>query len=45
MAWGKGEECYVIQYEKILSDPLQPQVGGLVYVTGLVYQRGLGLPV
>lgn len=26
IAWGRGEESYVIQYEQILGDPLKPQV-------------------
>ena len=40
MAWGVGEEAYVIAYEKIMGDPLQPQVWEqLAYVTGKVYQR------
>lgn len=40
MAWGKGEEAYVICYEKIMGDPLSTQVWEqLAYVTGKVYQR------
>ncbi|MEM7756579.1 MAG: phage terminase large subunit family protein [Cyanobacteria bacterium P01_A01_bin.40] len=40
IAWGKGEQAYVISYEKIMGDPLQPQVWEqLAYVTGKVYQR------
>ena len=40
MAWGKGEEAYVIRYEKIMGDPLQPLVWEqLAHVTGKVYQR------
>ncbi len=40
MAWGKDEEAYVIRYEKIMGDPLQPQVWEqLAHVTGKVYLR------
>ncbi len=40
MAWGKGEEAYVIRYEKIMGDPLQPLVWEqLAHVTGKVYLR------
>lgn len=40
IAWGKGEESYVIRYEKIMGDPLQTQVWEqLVHVTGKIYQR------
>ena len=38
VAWGRGEESYVIQYEKIIGDPLQPQVWEqLAHVTGKAY--------
>jgi phage terminase large subunit GpA-like protein len=40
VAWGRGEEAYVIAYEKILGDPLKPQVWEqLAEVTGKSYQR------
>ena len=40
MAWGKGEEMSVIAYEKIMGDPLKPQVWEqLAHVTGKVYRR------
>jgi phage terminase large subunit GpA-like protein len=40
IAWGRGEESYVIQYEKILGDPLQPHVWlELVHLTSRSYQR------
>lgn len=40
IAWGRGEEAYVIAYEKILGDPLQPGVWEqLAEVTGKSYQR------
>jgi phage terminase large subunit GpA-like protein len=46
VAWGKGEEAYVIRYEKIMGDPLQPQVWEqLAYVTGKVYQREDGAEI
>lgn len=40
VAWGRGEESYVIAYEKILGDPLKAEVWQqLVYVTSKTYQR------
>ena len=40
MAWGRGEQAYVIRYEKIMGDPLQHHVWEqLAHVTGKVYQR------
>ena len=42
-AWGKGEQAYVIQYEKILGDPLKNQVWEqLAYVTGKTYTNESG---
>ncbi|NJK56922.1 MAG: phage terminase large subunit family protein [Pleurocapsa sp. SU_5_0] len=44
VAWGRGEETFVIAYHKILGDPLQSDVWTqLVDVTGLVYQRQDGV--
>lgn len=46
MAWGKGEQSYVIRYEKIMGDPLQNHVWEqLAYVTGKVYQRQNGAEI
>lgn len=40
MAWGKGEQAYVIRYEQILGNPLESQVWEqLAYVTGKTYTR------
>ncbi len=40
IAWGEGEESFVIGYEQIIGDPLKPQVWEqLVQVTSKVYQR------
>jgi phage terminase large subunit GpA-like protein len=40
IAWGRGEESYVIDYHKILGDPLQTAVWEqLVHVTSKSYQR------
>ncbi|MEO0835920.1 MAG: phage terminase large subunit family protein [Cyanobacteria bacterium J06642_3] len=46
LGWGLGEELYVIRYEKIMGDPLKPQVWEqLSYVTGKVYQRQDGAEI
>lgn len=40
VAWGKGEQSYVIRYEQILGNPLESQVWEqLSYVTGKTYTR------
>ena len=40
--WGRGEEAYVIRYEKIMGDPLQPDVWEQLYqVTSQGYPLGL----
>ncbi len=40
VAWGEGEQAYVIDYHKILGDPLSTQAWEqLAHVTGKVYQR------
>ena len=46
VAWGRGEESYVIRYEKIIGDPLQPQVWEqLVNVTSFEYPHENGRAV
>lgn len=40
IAWGRGEESFVIGYDKIIGDPLKAEVWEqLVHVTSKVYQR------
>ncbi|MEL6493553.1 MAG: phage terminase large subunit family protein [Cyanobacteria bacterium J06623_7] len=40
MAWGKGEQSYVVRYEQILGNPLESQVWEqLSFVTGKTYTR------
>ncbi len=41
--WGRGEEAYVIRYEKIMGDPLQPDVWEQLYqVTSKSYPHVSG---
>ena len=43
LAWGKGEECFVVDYQKIIGDPLLPEVWQqLVHATSKVYRRSDG---
>ena len=40
VAWGKGEECFVVDYQKIIGDPLLPKTWEqLVHATNKVYLR------
>ena len=40
VAWGHGEECFVVDYQKIIGDPLLPQTWEqLVHATNKVYRR------
>ncbi|MEM8828779.1 MAG: phage terminase large subunit family protein [Cyanobacteria bacterium P01_G01_bin.19] len=46
IAWGIGEQSYVIRYEKIMGNPLKSEVWQqLAYVTGKVYQRQDGAEI
>ena len=46
MAWGRGEQAWVVRYEKIMGDPLQPLVWEqLAHVTGKVYLRVDGVEI
>ena len=40
VAWGRGEECFVVDYQKIIGDPLRQLVWEqLAHATGKVYRR------